>query len=81
MAIHSGTELRAPPPPSFDSDAFRTALAEVRQIADTRTAAHLEIARFWADGAGNIDPAGPLERDRGGSDPYVGLGGGSPRRE
>ena len=54
----SGTELRAPPPPSFDSDAFRTALAEVRQIADTRTAAQLEIARFWADGAGTSTPPG-----------------------
>jgi len=55
---NSGSELRAPPPPSFDSDAFRTALAEVRRIADERTTAQLEIARYWADGAGTYTPPG-----------------------
>ena len=54
----SGSELRAPPPPSFDSDAFRLALAEVRHVADTRTAAQMEIANFWADGAGTSTPPG-----------------------
>ena len=54
----SGSELRAAPPPSFDSDEFRAALAEVRHIADTRTASQLEVARFWADGAGTATPPG-----------------------
>lgn len=54
----SGSELRAPPPPPFDSEVFRAALAEVRQIADARTPAQLEIARFWADGAGTYTPPG-----------------------
>lgn len=54
----SGSELRAPPPPPFDSDAFRLALGEVRQIADARTPAQMEIARFWADGAGTYTPPG-----------------------
>jgi membrane-associated phospholipid phosphatase len=54
----SGSELRAAPPPSFDSETFRAALAEVRQIADTRTPTQLEIARFWADGAGTYTPPG-----------------------
>jgi membrane-associated phospholipid phosphatase len=55
---NSGSELRGVPPPSFDSDAFRAALAEVRQIADARTPAQLEIARFWADGVGTYTPPG-----------------------
>src|SRR5687768_11417162 len=54
----SGSELRAPPPPAFDSEEFRDALAEVRQIGETRTAAQMEIARFWADGGGTYTPAG-----------------------
>jgi hypothetical protein len=54
----SGSELRAPPPPAFDSQEFREALAEVRQIAETRTAAQMETARFWADGAGTYTPPG-----------------------
>jgi membrane-associated phospholipid phosphatase len=54
----SGQELRAPSPPAFDSDEFRAALAEVRQISDARTPAQLEIARFWADGAGTYTPPG-----------------------
>lgn len=54
----AGSELRAIPPPPFTSDAFRAALAEVRDIADARTPAQLEIARFWADGAGTYTPPG-----------------------
>lgn len=54
----SGSELRAPPPPAVNSQEFRAALAEVRQIAETRTPAQLEIARFWADGAGTYTPPG-----------------------
>ena len=54
----SGSELRAPPPPAFNSQQFRDALAEVRQIAQTRTPAQMEVARFWADGAGTYTPAG-----------------------
>lgn len=54
----SGSELRAPPPPAFNSPQFRDALAEVRLIADTRTPAQLETARFWADGVGTYTPPG-----------------------
>ena len=35
-------------PPAFGSPAFLTALAEVRQVADTRTAEQTAIAKFWA---------------------------------
>lgn len=36
-----------PPPPAFGSPEFLAALAEVRQISDTRTAAQLAIAQYW----------------------------------
>jgi hypothetical protein len=54
----AGSELRAPPPPAFNSPEFLQALDEVRQIAETRTALQMEIARFWADGGGTYTPPG-----------------------
>jgi membrane-associated phospholipid phosphatase len=46
--LTSASQFRPPPPPAFDSPAFLTALAEVRQIADTRTPEQDSIAKFWA---------------------------------
>ena len=46
--LTSTDELRPPPPPAFGSAAFNAALAEVRQISDTRTAEQLAIAQYWA---------------------------------
>lgn len=51
-------EFRAPPPPAFGSAEYQAALAEVRQISDTRTPEQLRIAKFWADGAGTATPPG-----------------------
>jgi membrane-associated phospholipid phosphatase len=45
--LTSGDELRPPPPPAFGSAEYLTALAEVRQISDTRTAEQLAIAVYW----------------------------------
>ncbi len=45
--LTSDSELRPPPPPAFGSPAFVAALAEVRQISDTRTAEQLAIANYW----------------------------------
>lgn len=45
--LSSADELLPPPPPVFGSPAYLTALAEVRQISDTRTAEQLEIATYW----------------------------------
>ncbi len=36
-----------PPPPAFGSPEFLAALAEVRQISDTRTSEQLAIAQYW----------------------------------
>ena len=54
----SGSELRAPPPPAFNSQQFLEGLTEVREIAETRTPTQMELARFWADGAGTYTPPG-----------------------
>jgi membrane-associated phospholipid phosphatase len=45
--IASDSEFRPAPPPAFGSQAFLTALAEVRQISDTRTPEQLAIALYW----------------------------------
>jgi hypothetical protein len=49
----------APPaPPLAGSPGFQSALAEVRQISDTRTEEQLRIAMFWADNPGTATPPG-----------------------
>lgn len=45
--LSAGDEFRPGPPPAFGSPAYLAALAEVRQISDTRTAAQLAIAQWW----------------------------------
>lgn len=45
--LTSRDEFRPAPPPAFGSPAFLAALAEVRQISDTRTPQQLAIATYW----------------------------------
>jgi hypothetical protein len=45
--LSSRDELRPPAPPTFGSATYLAALAEVRQISDTRTAEQLAIAQYW----------------------------------
>lgn len=45
--LESGDEFRPGPPPAFNSDEFLAALAQVRQISDTRTAEQIANAAFW----------------------------------
>jgi len=56
--LASGSQFRPAPPPEFGSPAFNAALAEVRQIADTRTAEQTAIAVFWNLPAGTHQPPG-----------------------
>jgi len=56
--LRSGDQFRPPPPPVFGSPEYLSALAEVRQISDTRTAEQDSIAKFWALAAGTYAPAG-----------------------
>lgn len=45
--LASDSQFRPAPPPAFGSPAYVTALGEVRQISDTRTAEQLAIATYW----------------------------------
>jgi membrane-associated phospholipid phosphatase len=47
LFLASADEFRPGAPPAFGSAQFTAALAEVRQIADTRTAEQLAIATYW----------------------------------
>lgn len=49
-----GSQFRSPPPPAFGSGDFDAAVAEVRAIADTRTARQDSIAKFWVMGTGSL---------------------------
>jgi hypothetical protein len=52
--MESGDQFRPAPPPSFGSPAFEAALAEVRQIADTRTPDQQRLAEYWAGTTGAL---------------------------
>lgn len=54
----SGNQFRPAPPPEFGSPAFVAALAEVRQISDTRTEEQEDIAKFWNLPGGTYQPPG-----------------------
>jgi hypothetical protein len=56
--LASGDQLRSVPPPSFGSADFLAALAEVRQISDTRTPEQIASASFWAFSTGANTPSG-----------------------
>lgn len=45
--LSAGNEFRSDPPPAFGSPEYLAALAEVRQISDTRTPEQLAIAQWW----------------------------------
>lgn len=45
--LTSQDQLRPASPPAFGSAAFNAALAEVRQISDTRTQEQIDIANYW----------------------------------
>lgn len=51
-------QFRPKPPPAFGSPEFQAALAEVRQISDTRTPEQIRIAQFWEDGKYSVTPPG-----------------------
>lgn len=52
--LTSGRQFRPAAPPAFDSPVFRSALAEVRQFADSRTAQQDSLAKFWAIPTGGL---------------------------
>ena len=56
--LTSASQFRPAPPPAFGSADFETALAEIRQISDTRTAEQVRIATLWALNVGTITGSG-----------------------
>ncbi|PYO69129.1 MAG: hypothetical protein DMD71_05050 [Gemmatimonadetes bacterium] len=52
--LTSASQFRPAAPPAFGSSEFAAALAEIRQISDTRTPEQVRIATFWALNAGTI---------------------------
>jgi membrane-associated phospholipid phosphatase len=56
--LTSGDQFRPAPPLTFGSGAFNAALAEVRQISDTRTAEQDASAKFWAFPVATYAPSG-----------------------
>jgi hypothetical protein len=61
--LATGDQLRPPPPPTFGSSEFLSALAEVRRIAETRTRVQDSLAKFWALPVGTFAPAGYWNRE------------------
>src|SRR5438128_829109 len=59
--LTSQDQLRSAPPPAFGSDAFNAALAEVRQISDTRTQEQINIANYWNVNQSTHSPASVRE--------------------
>jgi membrane-associated phospholipid phosphatase len=53
--LASGADYRAPPPPDYDSPAFRAMLAEVRAISDRRSIEQLRIAQYWEGLTGSFN--------------------------
>jgi hypothetical protein len=51
----SGADYRAPPPPAYDSPAFRATLAEVRAISDRRSDEQIRIAQYWEGLSGSFN--------------------------
>ena len=53
--LATGADYRAPPPPAYDSQAFRATLAEVRAISDRRSNEQIRIAQYWEGLSGSFN--------------------------
>jgi membrane-associated phospholipid phosphatase len=56
--LTSSSQFHPDPHPAFGSTAFNTALAEIRQISDTRTPEQVHIATIWALSRGTPTTSG-----------------------
>jgi membrane-associated phospholipid phosphatase len=56
--LNSANQFRPGPPPEYLSPAFNAALAEIRNLFDTRTTEQGRIAGFWALNPGSVTAAG-----------------------
>ncbi len=56
--MERGDQFRPAPPPAIDSDAFKQAVGEVKQISLSRTPEQTRIALLWADAQASATPPG-----------------------
>lgn len=56
--LTAANQFRPGPPPAFGSPEYSAALAEIRQLSDTRTGEQRQIAAFWALNAGTPTASG-----------------------
>ncbi|HYF68216.1 MAG TPA: phosphatase PAP2 family protein [Ohtaekwangia sp.] len=54
--------VRPGPPPSLDSEAFKKAVRELKDIQENMTEEKRKIANWWADGLGTYTPPGHWNR-------------------
>ena len=52
--MRTGADFRPGPPPTLGSNAFTSALAEIRRYSDSRTSAQDSSAKFWAMATGTL---------------------------
>jgi len=52
--LTTGADFRAPPPPGYDSPAFRKTASEVRAVSDSRTNEQVRIAQYWENLTGSF---------------------------
>ena len=52
--LTTGADFRAPPPPGYDSSAFRKTVSEVRAVSDSRTNEQVRIAQYWENLTGSF---------------------------
>jgi hypothetical protein len=60
--LSEGSHFRPSPPPTFGSKAYAREVQEVYDVSLSLTDEQKRIAEFWADGPGNITPAGHWNR-------------------
>ena len=62
FALREPNHFRPPGPPALDSEAYRTALAQLASLGElrssTRTSEQTEIAYYWSDVSGSFTPPG-----------------------
>ena len=56
--MKSAADFRAPEPPPYSSPEFESAVREVRQVTDNRSAEQLLLAQYWDLGVGAISVPG-----------------------
>ena len=52
--LKTPADFRAPPPPAYNSDAFRMQVKRVREVSDARTNEQVRVAQYWENLTGSF---------------------------